>query len=297
MPDFSKPRPPSERPPIRMLLLGHTGSGKTGSLCSLAAAGYNVRILDLDNGTQVIEDFMTNRERSIYLKAEPSGLWTQGQALGAPSRISYVTVTEKYKLQGARALPRGDAWQRMLTQLNDWKDGELRLGNIATWGPRDILVIDGLSRAFEAALNFQLALNGRLLKGPQVGTAGDNDYTHTYSKVSEWLDMMKSDEIKCHIILICHIRFIDENRDRETKETQRKGFPQTVGQRMAPQIGQYFNHTLRAKSVGNAPMVRRVIVTNNDEDIELKNSSPLRIKQEYKLETGLAEYFRTVLEQ
>lgn len=294
MPDFSKPRPAGDRPSIRMLLLGHTGSGKTGSLCSLAAAGYNVRILDIDNGTQVIEDFMTN-EKSIYLKPQP-GLWDAEQAASAPSRISYVTVTEKYKLQGVRAIPRGDAWQRMMTQLNDWKDGEARFGNIATWGPQDILVIDGLSRAFEAALNFQLALNGRLLKGPQVGTSGDNDYTHTYKSVSDWLDMMKSDEIKCHIILVCHIRFIDENRDRETKETSRKGFPQTVGQRMAPQIGQYFNHTLRAKSVGNHPTVRRVIVTNNDEDIELKNSSPLRVKPEYRLETGLAEYFKAVLE-
>lgn len=292
MPSFDSPPESSQPSPVRMLYLGHTGAGKTGSLCSLASAGFNVRILDIDAGTEIISGYMRDKEgKSIYLKPAP-GLWDESAAKMAPSRISAVTITEKYKLQGIKAVPRGDCWTRLMNQLNDWKDGDSKLGNISTWGPSDILVIDGLSRFCEAAMNIVLAMNSRLLTGPQVGSVGDNDYTHAFKLVTDFLDLMKSEDIRCHIIMICHIQFIDEFRDRNTKERSMKGFPQTVGQRLAPKVGQYFNHTLRAKSTGSGPLTRRVIVTNNDEDIELKNANPLRAKPEYALATGLAEYFR-----
>lgn len=291
MPSFAQPAVDSDTP-IRMLYLGHTGAGKTGSLCSLASAGYKVRILDIDKGVEIIDGFMRDGA-SPYLKAHPSGLWSAELAVGAPARMSYVTMTEKYKLQGTKAVPQGQVWQRIMNQLNRWKDGDVDLGPITEWGQDTVLVFDGLSRLAEAAMNLQLALNGRLLSGPQVGTSGDNDYTHAYRTILSFLDLLKCDEIKCHIIMICHIQFIEEGtRQGNMRGGEKKGFPQVIGPLLAPRIGQYFNHTIRAKQVGNHPSVKRVIVTNNDENIELKNARPLAIKAEYPLATGLAEYFR-----
>ncbi len=286
MPNFLAGPPPPE--PIKMLYLGHTGSGKTGSLAALAAAGYNVRILDMDKGCQILGDYLTNPE-SPYLKPK-AGLWS-GE--GTAQRLSYVTVTERYAMQGAKTVARGDAWQRMIAQLNNWRDGELQLGNISKWGERDVLVIDGLSRAAEAALNMHLVLNGRILTGPQVGTAGTNDYTAVYRMITDWLDMLKSEDIKCQIIMICHIQFQDApgTDPKARSQSDLKGFPQVIGRLIAPKIGQYFNHALQAVDVGG----RRFIRTKSLDSVGTKSSAPLRVKDQYDLSTGLAEYFQAIL--
>ena len=290
MPLFTSPRPVRN---TKILYFGHTGAGKTGSLCSLAAAGYTVRILDLEAGTELIDDYMTNKEKSIYLRERP-GLWTAEQARTTPERMSYVTITEGHRIQGPRSVPKGDSWAKIQNQLNNWRDGDLSLGNISTWESDTILVIDSLSRLCESAMNFQLAMNGRLLTGPQVGTAGTNDYTAAYRYILEFLDTLKSEEIVCNVIMICHIATLDvsPNRGQGQKSADRnmKGFPQTIGPMLSPKIGQYFNHALQA--VEQSRIVTSVAGTQDK--IELKNVAPLRVKASYPLATGLAEYFRDI---
>jgi len=291
MPSF-EPVGQGEAPPIKMLYLGHTGAGKTGSLAALAAAGYEVCILDLDAGTDILRDYLHNPE-SPYRKPNPP-LWS-----GEPfaDRMSYVSVVEGYNILGTTAVPKAQAWMRTNQQLNNWTDGEKKYGNISSWPPERILVIDGLSRLCEAAMNFQLSLNNRLDKGPRVGTSGDNDYTQAYGYIRKFLDLLKSPEIKCQIIMVCHISFqieMQSNPQSQSAMREQKGFPQTVGRLISPQVGQYFNHALRAKSVGTGAGTRRVIVSNNDDFIDLKNTVPLRTKAEYGLTSGLAEYFHTV---
>lgn len=279
--------------PIKMMYLGHTGAGKTGSLCSLIAAGYTVRLLSTDGLPEIIDGYLTSPD-SIYRKERP-GLWTKAQAETVLDRYSYLTCTEEVTLVGPRALPRATAWNRFGQILNNWQDGELRLGNISKWGAKDILVIDSFSRVCDAAMNFQLAINGRLEKGPQVGTSGSNDYTAAFKLITELLDLLKCDEVKCNVILICHIAFVSEvTNPAAPGQRDVKGFPQAVGRAIAPKIGQYFNHALRAKSTGTGAQTRRVIVTTNDENIELKSAAPLKVKTEYPLETGLAEYFQAL---
>ena len=45
----------------RILYLGNSGAGKTGSLVSLVEAGYNLRILDMDNGVGILKQFILNQ--------------------------------------------------------------------------------------------------------------------------------------------------------------------------------------------------------------------------------------------
>jgi hypothetical protein len=283
-------------PSTKLIYLGHSGAGKTGSLVSLAAAGYNVRILDLDNKAEIIRDYLFN-PRSIYLRERP-GLWTTEQANTVASRISFVTCTESFNIRGVKAVPRGDSWQKINQLLNDWRDGDDKPGNLSKWLPTDILVIDSFSRLCEAAMNFQLSLNGRLETGPAAGASSTNDYAAAYRLIGDFLQLLKSSEIKCNVILICHIVFMEEptGGGRQTTVTRTaKGFPQVFGRAMiSPTITQYFSHAIRAKSVGNEPSVKRTIITNNDENVELINTAPLRVPREYPLETGLAEYFRDI---
>ena len=287
--------------PIKMMYLGHTGAGKTGSTMSLVAAGYKVRHLSWDGLPEIMADFIHN-PKSIYRTARP-GLWDAQTVESLSSRFHFETVTEGRNLIGGKAIPKGDSWQKAQLFLNNWIDSETKekFGNISTWGSDTVLVLDSYSRMCEAAMNFQLAMNGRLAKGPQVGTYEDNDYSAMYRNMFDFLDLLKCDEVKCNIILICHIDFIDISPDAQggkpnsaTKDL--RGFPQTIGsgRKLGPKIGQYFNHALRAKQTGTFPVIKREIVTNGDDSIELKNIAPLKVRQSYPLETGLAEYFAAI---
>lgn len=297
MPSFDAPPDSSSAAPIKMLYLGHTGAGKTGSLAALAAAGYNLRLLSLDGEPEILKGYLGDPE-SPYRKPHPRGIWTKDSTEGVLARCSYIVCTEEYTLVGPRALPRATAWNRMNQILNNWIEPGpegLKLGNIGTWGPRDVLVIDTFSRVCDAAMNFQLAINGRLEKGPQVGTSGSNDYTAAFKLIQEWLDMLKCEEIKCNVIVVCHIAFVNEVTNPAAPGSRDvKGFPQTVGRAIGPKVGQYFNHALRAKSIQQGSQTKRVIVTNNDENIELKNPRPLKVREQYDLDTGLAEYFAAI---
>jgi AAA domain len=265
----------------KMLFIGHSGTGKTGASCSLAAAGYNVRILDLDKGVEVISDYLNN-PKSLYLRAK-DGVWTTEQAKTIKERMSFVSLDEGMVLQAGNIIPKGDLWTKIGSQLTEWKDGEAKFGNVSTWGPKDVLIIDGLSRLAQAAFNYQLKMNARLNGRPE-----QSDYWNAQQLVLRLLMLLYSSEVKCNVIMICHISFI------ETKDGPTRGFAQSIGKALSPQIGQFFNHALLAKASGQGENVKRIILTNTSGMVDLKSAAPLRVKPEYSLETGLAEYFRDV---
>lgn len=274
---------PQEDLPNKIIYLGHYGAGKTGSLASLAAAGYNVRVLDLDKKILILRDFMLNTEKSIYRRAMP-GLWTADQAAGTAERLAFVEMDETWVLAGAagkeRYVPKGDLWGKAMSLLNNWPP----FGNIGSWGPGDVLVIDGLSRISDAALNQQMAISGNLTNfGVKMGDYRP-DIGAAQIMIARLLQTLKSSEVKCHVIIICHISL--STNDVGISE----GFPQTVGSKFAPKIGQYFSHALLAKESAG----KRVISTSTGGMVKLMTPAPLRVKPEYDLATGLAEYFRDV---
>ena len=91
----------------KLLFVGDSGAGKTGALASLAAAGYKIRILDLDNGVDVLRDLLTS---SKYPK-------------DAVGNVDYVTITEPMKNVGGKLIPaKASVWQRLTSMLGEWKD-------------------------------------------------------------------------------------------------------------------------------------------------------------------------------
>jgi len=255
---------------IKLLLIGDSGNGKTGSLASLASAGYNLRIIDLDNGLDVLKAYLTD-SRSIYQK-------------GSAKRVNYVTYTEEMRNMGGRMIPKSaKVWSNTMNQLMNWRDGDLSLGPVSSWGERDILVIDSLTFLSNAAMKFTLALNGRLHEKPH-----QSDWGIAQGLVEGLLEMLYSTDIKCHVIVLCHITFIGE----ENGPT--RGYPNTLGKALPPKVARYFNSTLMAVSSGQGANEKRKIKTNTTGVIALKNSNPLNVQAEYPLETGLADFFRAL---
>ncbi len=279
MPDINSH---SEPELIKMVYLGDSGAGKTGSLPALAAAGYNLRIMDLDGGIQILKDFAVN-PASPYLKPAP-GLWTADQCKGIASRINYVTIQETFTNIGGQPVPKGDSWKKIMDQLTEWKDGEKSMGRLETWTSNEVLVIDSFSRYCDARMYLELVLNGRATQGRQ-----QQDYFKVQDSIERSLELLVSPAVKCHVILICHISY-DEQDDKIVR-----GMPQAMGKALGPKVGQHFNHSLLARSQGQGTAESRKILTKTTGMIGLKNAAPLKVKAEYPLETGLAEYFLAVL--
>lgn len=266
----------------KMLFLGDAGAGKTGALASLAAAGYNLRILDLDNGVDVIKNLLCSPKTKYKVK-------------NLDSQVQYVTLTDPMKrgtvktadgkimANGALVPAAAKAWENSIKLLNDWTDGETKLGSILTWTPQDILVIDSLTTLSSAAMNFILGLNGRLGQPPFQADWGD-----AQRLVEGLLNMLYDEHVQCNVIVIAHVTYIGEDN------TPLRGYPNTLGKALPPKVGRYFNSMLMAKSTGTGAAVRRKILTNTSGFIDLKNTAPLDVKPEYDLETGLAEYFAVV---
>jgi hypothetical protein len=265
----------------KMLFLGHTGAGKTGSLISLAAAGYNLRIIDFDNGVEILNGFLTD-PTSPYLKAKP-GSWTQDDVKDIIKRVHYLPVSETMLSNKNGVFPKGDAWGKFIGILGEWKDGDINLGKPQDWGTKDILVIDGLSRLSNAAFNHILAMNGRINARPE-----QSDFGSAQQLIERLLLNLYSSEFKCNVIMICHIAI------QENEVGQNRGFAQSVGKALGPKIGQYFNHALMAKATGQGTGEKRMIYTNTSGLIELKSARPLKVKSEYPLDSGLADYFRDI---
>jgi hypothetical protein len=259
----------------KMLLIGDSGSGKTGALASLAKAGYNLRIMDFDAGLDVLSNLLRD-PRSPYGKE-------------ALSRVKFVTLTDAMRTAGGKLIPaKATVWQRAIGLLDNWqvKEGDKiveDLGPLVTWTDKDILVIDSLTMLSTAALNFQLSLNGRL-----GGRVEQGDWYAAQQMVEGLLQKLYDDNVKCNVIVISHITYIESDNGPS------HGYPSTLGKSLPPKVGRYFNSVLMAKTTGSGQAQKRRIFTTTIGAVELKNTAPLRVQAEYPLDSGLASYFKDV---
>lgn len=253
--------------PIKMLLIGEPGTGKTGSLASLAQAGYNIRVLDCDNGTDILGNML----------ADPKGPYGPE----ARQRVTWQTVKDKMKLMpnGSVVPVKPSVWARSIELLQNWPE----LGHVETWTQQDVLVIDSLTRLSKGAFNWVLALNARLGKRPE-----QSDYGTAQGMIDGVMEMLVDDSIPCNVIVISHIRFIEEDSGPS------RGYPNTIGKALPRTIGSHFNSILMTQKSGTGSSVKRKIYTHPIGMVELKNSNPYKVQKEYPLESGLADYFRDV---
>lgn len=267
----------------KLLFIGDSGSGKTGALASLADAGYNLRVLDLDNGLDVLTNLL--RDPGSRYKRE------------ALERVTFVTLTDSMKKTASGQLVphKARVWQNAMDMLTHWRepagkgeDGKPTwtgdLGPITSWTPQDVLVVDSLTMLSTAALNFILSMNARL----GSGRVEQGDWYQGQQLIEGMLQMLYDEAVRCNVIVISHIKFIGEENGPQ------HGYPSTLGQALPPKVGRYFNSILLARSTGSGSNRTRKIFTSPQGLVELKNTAPLRVKESYGIETGLAEYFRDV---
>lgn len=268
--------------PLKAIVMGDSGTGKSGALASLAMAGYRLMILDFDEGLDVIIS---------AIKGWPSA--TDVQRKAALSRIFYQSCRDKRKAvgNGAQIIGLPTAWTTAANALSSWKEGGVSFGACDTWGLDTVLVIDSVTGGCEAAMNFILGLNARLNTKPH-----QSDWGMAQEKFEEMVQMVTSPDVKCNVILNCHTLLYEVRRDTGMRDAKgeaitevldTKVYPRTIGKALSPILPTYFNHTLLAARVGE----RRFLSTRPIGITEAK-SSMLDAAREYPLATGLADYFR-----
>jgi hypothetical protein len=245
-----------------MLFIGDSGSGKTGALASLAEAGYNLRILDFDNGLDILANLLSPE---------------------AQERVTFVTLTDKMKTAGGIAVPAGvpKAYTSALKLCNNWETEDEQLGPITSWGENDILVVDSFTFMSNATFRYVDMVNSF--------KDGRQTYGETQRLLENFLGLLYSDAVKCNVIVTSHISYIDID------ENLTKGYPASAGKALSPRIPRYFNTMLECKTRGTGAKSKHVILTQPSGVIELKNpSKPGTLPRELPIETGLADFFKLI---
>lgn len=278
----------------KLLLIGDSGAGKTGALMSLAAAGFRLRIIDFDSGADILRNYATGAE-SPYVK----------QNATVAANIDAVTCTDVMRTVGGSLIPvRATAWQRAVELLCHWREfGEDKktlvndLGKIADWGSQDILVIDSLSMAATAARNYHLQLNGKLGQSRTQNEAR-RDTGATQGILRTLLETLYSDGVKCNVIITSHITTVSDSgfgpQSEEAKGETFRGYPASTGRALSPIIPRFFNSVLYIDVEGSGPSARHFIYTRSRGNVLCKTPAPLKVKEKYGIENGLAEYFAAV---
>lgn len=273
----------------RILLMGDSGSGKTGALASLVKAGYKLRIQDYDNNLDVLTKFLTPEEYAT---------------------VEYVTLTDKLKsLSTGTVVPDGtpnaiQRGQNLLDKWHYWHNAETNelvtkeppkevrsdwteydLGPVHSWSSDEILVIDSLTFHGHAAMRRELNINNR---------------SHTRAQRQDWgaamdlqertLQILEQDRYACQVIVNSHVKYV------ELDDNTRRPYPSALGSALPPNVGTYFNAMLLMDVRGTGSSVKRTIKTVPHQSFPLKNPDPHRVPAELDISDGLAKYFKIVLE-
>ena len=260
--------------PIKLLYMADSGAGKTGALASLAVAGYELFILDFDNGLDILIHVLKNNPEALkrvyyqtFIDKITMGTITQ---LGN-NRPSYTGPVNKDPKAFTDALS-------FLT--NGWKDEDQDFGKVDTWDNKRVLVVDSLSFMSKFALEYVSKINGR------IGQPSESDYGDAQRLIERLLALLYSDDIKCNVIVNTHVKW-NENESGVVIS----GAPMALGKALGPVIPRYFNTMLFGKATGSGANAKRVISTRPMNGVAAK-CPVLDAPAELPVETGLATFFK-----
>lgn len=193
----------------KLLLLGDSGSGKTGAIASLVRAGYHVGFLDMDNklASGILPKLLTPEEQKRVRVMAPRDKMKFDPGLMAP------------KLDG-----KATAFRDAMQALDKWDDDT----RPAEWGAGHIFVLDSLTFLGDAAYNWAQGKNPGH-KDPRLWYGEAQDALETV------IGQLTADSFKTHVIVISHINWTT----REDGST--KGYPTAIGKALGPRIPAYFN--------------------------------------------------------
>lgn len=245
---------------VKLIYVGGSGSGKTGSLVSLAKAGYKLRIIDADNGLDALVH---------QIKA---------QCPEALASVEFETRKDRYKASPMGPMcPSPKAFVQINQLLDKWPDGTTP----AEWGKDYILVLDSLTAIGKAAFEWARGL-ARDVKDPRQWYKGGQD------AIDNILSTVTSDSFETNVLILSHVDVIVDAQGIT------RGAVSSLGKALGPKIPRHFNTMIAAQSQPMGQKVSRKILTIPTHELDLKNPNPAKVEAKYDLNTGLAEIFKAL---
>jgi len=250
------------KPFVKLLLVGDSGTGKTGALFPLIEDGYKIKFLDYDN--KIASGILP-----ILIRAR------------CPDKMKNVDVeTLRDPLRASALGPIVDgmpqAFVKGMELLDKWSDKSIP----KAWGvhdPNTILGIDSLTFLSDSAFNWA--------KGMNPSAKDPRQWFYTAQQAVEGvIALVTSSKFECNVIVIAHVDW--QNRPDGTM----KGYPTTVGKALGPTIPAYFENMALCQTVAG----KRTIQTAPTALIDLKNPAAFKMVPTMPQETGLRDFFKAL---
>ena len=247
---------------VKAIYIGDSSTGKTGSLASLVIGGYKLRVLDMDNGLDVLVNFVRRHDKKL-LKS-----------------IDYETRRDIYQSTRAGPIIKGapKAFTEALGLMTEWSDGS----NPSEWGPDTIFVLDSLTALGRSAFEWA--------KGMQP-TAKDPRqwYFQAQQSVETILAMLTSEGFNCNVLVISHVQY------KEIFDGTTRGFANAIGSALGPIVPKYFNTMLICEKSVMGKTVKRIVTTVPTAMVDAKNPAPWRLEDTYPIEDGMMKIFEALM--
>lgn len=271
--------------PIRALVQGTPGAGKTGALASLANAGYKIRVLAFDKLSNMLPLYQfTKPEFHANISVLPfEDKLRMGQRFLEPVGLP-TALADSYKAMDNWLLPDG-------TTLGASKD----------WGPDTILVLDSVTSQGEACMRRAMTMDN---KNPLTRTwrtwglaAMDQD---------QFAEKVASNSNHFHFIALSHTKLIgpEEEAKDDTEATkaikQQKAelmsvrmYPTAIGRQLPQVYARHFPVNLLMETVARQGKVKRVFHTAPRPEMDLKVPT-LDLPAELDISDGLLRVFKAL---
>lgn len=246
----------------KFIMIGDSGTGKTGSLTSLVKDGYKVRVLDTDNGLDSLKAFV---RRECPEKMD---------------NVDFETRRDDYKATASGPIvTKATAFVESIKLMQTWSDGS----SPQEWGEDTFFVLDSMTGLGKAAFEFAKGLNPSA-KDPRQW------YHAAQGAIENTIAMLTSESFRANVIVISHIIY------KEQQDGTTKGWASSIGSALGPTIPKYFNTLVLAERSGFGQNVKRKIKTVPTDTIDLKVAAPFAVERELPLETGLATLVKALKE-
>lgn len=246
--------------PVKLMIVGQSGSGKTGALASLVEAGYTLRIVDMDNGL----DALIHQVR----KRVPTKL----------ASIQYQTFRDKIKIgpTGPSVSGTPKAFVNAVSAFDRWEDGSVP----SDWDSNTVVVLDSLTAMGRAAFQWARSMDPASREPRQWYFGAQNGLEGVIGNLT-------SEEFKPNVIVITHLDI------EKLPDGSLQAFPTAVGSALGPKIPAYFNTLLLAEATvqgAKTSRVLRTIPTALVGSVKL----PLDLPPTLPIESGLASVFESL---
>lgn len=246
--------------PVKALILGAPGTGKTSMLAQLANAGYHIHMADFDGCSLPLRTYT---------------------APEAQDRLHITTLQDKMTMDpstmmpGFASVPRAyPAFVKMMQK--DWDGRALK-----EYGLRHIFVFDSLSAMSQMVFNYSSWQNGNSGKRPHP-----TDYHNTNLRMEAHMSQVNLAPVNFlvlgHFVRVTPTMDLQGDKDEQSQLPKHgdlyQRYPYVVGRGLPPRIGAYFPVILHAQRKGEGAAARRFISTGASLDAETKCPLPADAK-------------------